>query len=69
MAGLTWLCFARYGQRSSGHADLDHHVYYNYLAHGAICSVLDQLDVHDELHYTVGTDPKVTRFTKEADWT
>ena len=53
MAGLTWLCNARHGQRNPGSADLDHHFYDNYPAYCAIRFVLHQFDVHDELHYTV----------------
>lgn len=60
MARPTWLCFAHHGQRNSGHADLDHHVHDNYLTYGALRSLLDQLDVHDELHYAVRINYKVT---------
>ena len=69
MAGFTWLRFARHGQRYSGYADLDHHVHDDYPTYGAICSLLDQLDVHDELHYAVRIGHQVTRASKEADWT
>lgn len=68
MARRTWLRFARDGQGHSGFADLDHHVHHNHLAYGAVCSVLDQLDVHDELHYTVRSGYKVTMSSKQADW-
>lgn len=61
MAGLTWLCFARHGQRNPGHADLDHHVHNDYLTYGAVRSLLDQLDVHDEFHYAVRINYDVTR--------
>ena len=69
MARHTWLCFARDGQRHSGFADLDHHLHDNYFAYGTICSVFDQLDLHDELHYTVRIDYKVTMTSKQANWT
>ena len=54
MAEPTWLRSARYGQGNSGHTDLDHHLHDNDPAYGAICIVFDQLDLHDELHHTVG---------------
>lgn len=54
MAEPTWLRSARYGQGNSGYADLDHHLHDNDPAYGAIRIVLDQLDLHDELHHTVG---------------
>ena len=59
MAGLTWLRFARDGQRNSGYADLDHHLHNNYLAYGAVRLVFHQLDLHDELHHIVRIDHMV----------
>ena len=59
MARHTWFCFARDSQGHSGFADLGHHIHDNYFAHGAVCSVLDQPDVHYELHYTVRLGHKV----------
>ena len=56
MAEPTWLRSARYGQRNSGHTDLDHHLHDNHPAYGAVRLVFDQLDLHDELHYSVGTN-------------
>lgn len=61
MAGLTRLCFARYGQRDSGHADLDHHLHNHYPAYGAVRTVFDQLDLHNELHYPVRIVHNVTK--------
>ena len=69
MAGHTWLRFARDSQRYSRLADLDHHVHDNDFAHGTIRFVLNQLDVHDEFHYTVWIGRKVTTTSKQANWT
>ena len=61
MAGLTWLRFARHGQRNSGHADLDHHLHDHYPTYSPLCALLHQLDLHNELHYAVRTFRMVTR--------
>ena len=53
MAGLTGLRFARHGQSNSGHADLDHHLHHHYPTHSPLRPLLNQLDLHNELHYAV----------------
>ena len=64
MAGLTWLRFARHGQRDFRHADLDHHLHDHYPAYSPLCALLNQLDLHNELHHAVRTIYKVIRASK-----
>lgn len=67
MAKHTWLRFARVSEGHSGFADLDHHIHYHHFAHRALCSILDQLDVHDELYYAVRSIHKLMMASKQAD--
>ena len=53
MAELVWTRNTRNGQSNTRNADMDHYLRDHYLTSRAICPVLDQFDVHDELHYSV----------------
>lgn len=53
MARLAGSGFVRNGESVTWDTDLDYHLYDHHTAYGAICSVFDELDVHDELHYAV----------------
>ena len=65
MAGLTWLRFARHGQRNSGHADLDHRLHDHHPAYSPLCALLNQLDLHNEFHHAVRTFHMVIRTSKQ----
>ena len=65
MAGLTRLRFARHGQRNSGHVDLDHHLYDHYPAYGPLRPLLNQFDLHNELHHAVRTFHKVVTISEQ----
>lgn len=53
MAGLAGAGFVRYGKGITWDTDLDYNIHDNHLAHCAVRPVLDELNLHDELHYAV----------------
>ena len=67
MAGLTWLRFARHGQRNLRLADLHRHFHHNHPPYGTIRIILDQLDIHHELHHSVSIGRMVVVTSKQAD--
>lgn len=53
MAELVRTCNTRNGQSNTWNADMDHYLHDYHLTYRAVCPLLDQSDVHDELHYSV----------------
>ena len=68
MARLTRLYFARHGQRDFRLADLHHHFHHNYPPYRTVRIVLDQLDIHHELHYAVCIDRLVRMTSSQANY-
>lgn len=53
MAGLAGTGLVRYGKGNTWDTDMDHIVHDHHLTHSTVRLVLDEPNVHDELHYAV----------------